>query len=239
MSLQLSSPFDSSSADHSSHALTLFPDVEIQSLIDNVSRRPTVHVRIQESEFRYFDSRNAHPEGHFDASIPRTTSMTVDQLSRVLRTAGIDMRKLDRSADNAMRLAAVARLVETLEPSRSLTEKTHAVAALPKWRLMRALRHIDANIGEAITLANLAAAAGLSRMYFAKQFRAATGIRPHDYVLRKRIERAQQMLAAKPAALVDIALSVGFQTQAHFTTVFKKFVGSTPCQWRREQPNVA
>jgi len=239
MSLQLSSTFDSSSADHSNYTLTSLPDVEIQSLIKNVSTRPTIHVRIQESEFHYFDSLNAHPQGHADASIPGTTSMTVDQLSRVLRTAGIDIRKLDRSANNAMRLAAVARLVETLEPSRSQTEKKRAVAELPKWRLMRVLKYIDANIGEPIALANLAAAAGLSRMYFAKQFRAATGIRPHDYVLRKRIERAQQMLAAKPAALVDIALSVGFQTQAHFTTVFKKFVGNTPCQWRREQPNVA
>jgi AraC family transcriptional regulator len=239
MSLQLSSRFDSSSADHSSHALTSSPDVEIQSLINNVATRPTIHVRIKESEFYYFDSLNAHPEGQSDASIPRETSMTVDQLSRVLRTAGIDIRKLDRSADNAMRLAAVARLVETLEPSQSQTEKRRAMTALPKWRLMRVLKYIDANIGEPITLANLANAAGLSRMYFAKQFRAATGIRPHDYVLRKRIERAQQMLAAKPAAVVDIALSVGFQTQAHFTTVFKKFVGDTPCQWRREQPNVA
>ena len=226
------------SADHSNHAFTSSPDVEIQSLIYNGSTRPTIHVRIQESEFHYFDSLNTHPEGHFDASIPRTLSMTVDQLSRVLRTAGIDIRKLDRSADNAMRLAAVARLVETLEPYQSQAAKRHTAAALPKWRLVRVLKYIDANIGEAITLANLAAAAGLSRMYFAKQFRAATGIRPHDYVLRKRIERAQQMLS-EPVALVDIALSVGFQTQAHFTSVFKRFVGNTPCQWRRERPHVA
>jgi AraC family transcriptional regulator len=57
--------------------------------------------------------------------------------------------------------------------------------------------------------------------------------------LRKRIERAQQQLAATSDALVDIALSVGFQTQAHFTTVFKRIAGSTPYQWRREQPKVA
>lgn len=192
------------------HALRSLPDVEIQSWINNISTRHT--------------------------SIPRNTSMTVDQLSRVLRIAGIDIQKLDRSADNAMRLAAMARLVDTLEPSRPETEKWRAGAVLPKWRLMRVLKFIDAHIGGPITLANLAAAAGLSRMYFARQFRAATGTRPHDYVLRKRIERAQQMLAAKPAVLADVALSVGFQTQAHFTTVFKKFVGNTPCRWRRQQP---
>jgi AraC-like DNA-binding protein len=124
-------------------------------------------------------------------------------------------------------------------PSVPETGKKRAVTALPKWRLMRVLSYIETNIGEPITLANLAATTGLSRMYFAKQFRATTGIRPHDFVLRKRIERAQQQLAATSDALVDIALSVGFQTQAHFTTVFKRIAGSTPYQWRREQPKVA
>jgi AraC family transcriptional regulator len=161
------------------------------------------------------------------------------QLSKVLRTAGIDVRKLDRSAENAVRLAVRASLVETLVPSVPETPKKRAVAALPKWRLLRVLRYIETNIAEPITLANLAATTGLSRMYFAKQFRATTGIRPHDFVLRKRIERAQHLLAATSGALVDIALSVGFQTQAHFTTVFKRIAGSTPCQWRREQPKVA
>jgi AraC-like DNA-binding protein len=169
----------------------------------------------------------------------RDRSMTVDELSKVLRTAGIDIRKLDRSAENAARLAAMASLVETLVPSVPATRRKRAVAALPKWRLMQVLRYIETHIGEPITLANLAATAGLSRMYFAKQFRTTTGMRPHDFVLRKRIERAQQLLAATSDALVDIALSVGFQTQAHFTTVFKNIVGSTPYQWRREQPKVA
>jgi AraC family transcriptional regulator len=169
----------------------------------------------------------------------RDRPMTVDQLSRVLRTAGIDIRELDGSSDSAARRAIVTSLVETLVPSVPQTEKKRAVAALPKWRLMRVLRYIETNIGQPITLANLAATAGLSRMYFAKQFRATTGIRPHDFVLRKRVERAQQLLATTSDALVDVALSVGFQTQAHFTTVFKNIVGSTPYQWRREQPKIA
>jgi AraC family transcriptional regulator len=160
-------------------------------------------------------------------------------LSKVLRTAGIDIRQLNRSTENAARLAVLASLVETLAPSVPATGKQRAAAALPKWRLTQVLRYIEANIGEPITLANLAATAGMSRMYFAKQFRTTTGIRPHDFVLRKRIERAQQLLAATSDALVDVALGVGFKTQAHFTTVFKKVVGRTPYQWRREQPKVA
>jgi AraC-like DNA-binding protein len=137
-----------------------------------------------------------------------------------------------------MRLAVVASLVETLEPAHPKADRQRAVAALPKWRLRRVLTYIDANIGVSLTLANLSAAAGLSRMHFARQFRAATGMRPHDYVLRRRIARAQQMLPVTSNPLIDIALSVGFQTQAHFTTVFKRIVGSTPSQWRVEQLNV-
>jgi AraC-like DNA-binding protein len=191
------------------------------------------------NEFKYLDYLGARPDGYCEESVPRKVPMTVDQLSRVLRTAGIDIRKLDRSAENAVRLAVMANLVETLAPSVTDPGSARAVATLPKWRLMRVLTYIETNMGERITLANLAAAAGLSRMYFAKQFRAATGMRPHDFVLRKRIERAQQMLAETSDALVDIALSVGFQTQAHFTTVFKKFAGYTPYQFRREQPKAA
>jgi AraC family transcriptional regulator len=251
ISFQLSSTINASSPDQSEHPFTSLAEVEIRShalrhdsLRDSshpISRpmQPTLHVQIQESVFYYFDSLSARSDGHSDATVPQKISMTVHQLSKVLRTAGIDIRKLNRSAENAMRLAVMASLVETLEPSHLEMGKSCSVAALPKWRLKRVLTYIDANIGAPITLANLAATAGLSRMYFAKQFRAATGLRPHDYVLRKRIERAQQMLAARSDALVDIALSVGFQTQAHFTTVFRKIVGHTPCQWRREQLDVA
>lgn len=193
---------------------------------------------LQAATLRYFDYLDARPDGRSDDSVPQRVSITVDQLSRVLRTAGIDIRRLHRSTENAVRLAAMASLVETLAPPVPETERKPAVAAFPKWRLMRVLRYVETNIGEPITLANLAATVGLSRMYFAKQFRATTGIRPHDFVLRKRIERAQQLLAATSDALVDIALSVGFQTQAHFTTVFKKFTGTTPYQWRMEQPRI-
>jgi AraC family transcriptional regulator len=177
--------------------------------------------------------------GPISAPMRRNASMTVDQLSKVLRTAGIDIRKLDRSAENAVRLAVMANLVETLAPSVADTATPRVVTTLPKWRLTRVLTYIETNIGERITLANLAASAGLSRMYFAKQFRATTGMRPHDFVLRKRIARAQQLLAETSDALVDIALSVGFHTQAHFTTVFKRISGNTPYQFRREQPGVA
>ncbi|WP_271590417.1 helix-turn-helix domain-containing protein [Bradyrhizobium sp. CCBAU 53415] len=107
-----------------------------------------------------------------------------------------------------------------------------AVRSLQKWRLKRVMQYVDDNLDAKVTLQHLAAVAGLSRMHFAAQFRAAVGMRPHDYLLKRRIERAQELLQRSDISLVDIALTVGFQTQAHFTTVFKRFAGDTPYQWR-------
>ncbi len=107
------------------------------------------------------------------------------------------------------------------------------VCALPKWRLRRVLTYIEQNIAEPITLGDLAGAAGLSRMHFAAQFKAATGCRPHEHLLQHRIETAQAMMSNSDIALVEVALSVGFQTQSHFSTVFKRVAGQTPGKWRR------
>jgi AraC family transcriptional regulator len=108
------------------------------------------------------------------------------------------------------------------------------VSELPKWRLKRAVDYMAAHLAEPICLADIAASTGLTRMHFAAGFRAATGLRPHEYLLRRRIERAQELLASSRLPLVQIAFEVGFKTQAHFTTVFSKFVGVTPNAWRRQ-----
>lgn len=163
----------------------------------------------------------------------------LDRLAKALVEAGVNPDKLDRRAENEKRLAIVARLFELpISPDTELLREQparRAPSALPKWRLKRVVEYVDAHISEQITLADLASAAGMSRMYFASQFRVSTGMRPHDYVLRKRVEQAQHLLTTTSESLVQIALSVGFQTQAHFTTIFKKITGNTPLRWRREQ----
>jgi AraC family transcriptional regulator len=106
-------------------------------------------------------------------------------------------------------------------------------APLQKWRLKRVLDYVEGHLGDPIKLRDLAAAAGFTRMHFAAQFRAAVGMRPHHYVLRRRVERSRELLRDPSLTLVEIALSVGFRTQAHFTTVFRRQVGTTPHRWRR------
>lgn len=106
--------------------------------------------------------------------------------------------------------------------------------ALPKWRLKRFDQFLADNIDKRISLGDMAASVGLSRMHFAAQFRAATGFRPREYLLYTRIERAKAMMLESDMPLVEIALSIGFNAQAHFSTVFKRFTSKAPAQWKQE-----
>ncbi len=116
------------------------------------------------------------------------------------------------------------------EISPSTTRRT---TPLSKWRLKRAVEYIDAHLDSPVALADVAGAAGLTRMHFAAQFRAATGVRPHDYLVRRRIAKAQTMLATTDMPIAQLALAVGFSSQAHFAVVFKRFSGLTPLRWRQ------
>jgi AraC family transcriptional regulator len=145
-----------------------------------------------------------------------------DVLCRTLvERGGADDRRYAQSVGQTlvMHIARMDRLQST-------------VNALPKWRLKRVQEFIGAHLSEPISLADMAATAGLSRMHFAAQFRAATGYRPHDYLLQQRIESAKEILSNTGMPLAQIALALGFQAQAHFSTVFKRFTGETPGRWR-------
>ena len=134
---------------------------------------------------------------------------------------------------SSIALAIVTRLVMSHEVWR-VTDRSCRVCELPKWRLKRAVDYVDAHLAEPIRLCDMANAAGLSRMHFAAQFRAATGVRPREYLLRRRIERAKDLLASADLTLVDIAMSIGFANQSHFSTVFGRIEGQAPGRWRRE-----
>jgi AraC-like DNA-binding protein len=96
----------------------------------------------------------------------------------------------------------------------------------------RAKSYLRDNLGERVTLDELAAAAGLSRFRLVHAFVAAVGLPPHAYQLQLRIERARQLLQdGLPAA--QAAVDLGFVDQAHFIRHFKKIMRVTPGQYAR------
>ncbi|MET4279418.1 MULTISPECIES: AraC family transcriptional regulator [unclassified Bradyrhizobium] len=141
----------------------------------------------------------------------------------------------DRQCMESLRLAIAVRkfgLRTAAEGTDWVSVRGRHVQGLQKWRLKRVIDYIDAAMSSKINSRDLAAVAGLSRMHFASQFRVATGLRPHEFLLQRRIRRAAELMRDTTMPIIEIALSVGFQTQAHFTTVFKQFTGCTPRNWR-------
>ncbi len=99
-------------------------------------------------------------------------------------------------------------------------------------RLNRVLAYIEEHVEERVGVRSLAAAAQMSPFHFSRKFKEATGVPPHAYVTRLRMERARFYLAHTAAPMSEIARRIGYQTQAHFTCVFHQNEGTTPRAWR-------
>jgi len=193
-----------------------------------------LHLHVPNSMVAEFDREISGGEAAVQID---SSTLARDPASEVLGRSLLDADKIGGSfgqlyADsvcNAVlaRLLSLSRQTEVLERRR--------VSGLAKWRLKRALDFVEARYADPVTLCDMAAATGLTRMHFAAQFKAAMGLRPHEYLLRRRIDHAQEMLVRTGMSVVDIALAVGFQTQSQFTTVFKRFTGKPPHAWRASQ----
>ena len=110
---------------------------------------------------------------------------------------------------------------------------------LAPWQLRRVMSHIDANLETPIRNEDLARVAGLSPFHFNVAFRNSVGDSPHQYIIRRRIERAQGLMLSTDSALSDIAAQCGLADQAHLTRLFRKVVGESPAAWRRARETAA
>ncbi len=138
---------------------------------------------------------------------------------------------LNRLQAEGLSIAIIAALLQT-HSNRSVPPESLKRHGLAGWQVRRVQDFIQAHIAEPLSLQVLANVLNLSRMHFAGQFLRATGLRPHEYLLQERIRKAQQLLMSSSTPLIQIALMVGFETQSHFSTVFKRFAGESPAQWR-------
>jgi AraC family transcriptional regulator len=104
---------------------------------------------------------------------------------------------------------------------------------LTRLQANRAREFLAAHVAKEVALIDVARACGLSRGHFAKAFRVSTGLTPHQWLQRCRIDMAKEMLRKPEQPIVDIAASCGFADQSHLTRVFSRFVGASPAAWRR------
>jgi AraC family transcriptional regulator len=154
----------------------------------------------------------------------RTTMLAVDA---ELRAGGVGGPLIIESLANVL----AVHLIRHIFGLRRLATRTDGV--LPRRKLSTIVDYIMANLNGSPTLEQMAALVHLSPDHFTRQFKAATGLPPHQFLITRRVERAQQLLRGRGGvSLAEVAIGVGFSDQSQFSFHFKRIVGVTPGQFR-------
>jgi AraC family transcriptional regulator len=99
--------------------------------------------------------------------------------------------------------------------------------------LTRVLDYIRANLGRDLAITELAAVAHMSPHHFSLCFKRSVGVAPHQWVVRTRVREARRLLRARSMSVAQVALSLGFASQSHFTDTFRRLTGTTPKRYQR------
>jgi AraC family transcriptional regulator len=141
----------------------------------------------------------------------------------------------DRLAVESLANLMAVHLIRNTSASRGPIRGTDA--ALPQRKLRAVVEYVEEHLDTALTLKRIAAAAHLSPYHFARRFKAAMGMPPHQYVIARRVERARQLLRESDFSLAAIAACAGFSDQSQLSRHFKRLTGVTPRQFRMSARN--
>jgi AraC family transcriptional regulator len=142
------------------------------------------------------------------------------------------------AAESLANVLAVHLIRHVLKPCKPERRRD---GTLPRGRLRAVVAYIEGHLDASPSLEQMAAVARLSPYHFARQFKGATGLPPHQYVIARRVERAKQLLQVDGnLTLAEVAVRAGFSDQSVFCRHFKRLLGVTPRQFRTpariEQP---
>jgi AraC family transcriptional regulator len=99
-------------------------------------------------------------------------------------------------------------------------------------RFAPAFALMDAHFRREPPLAQVAAAVGLSPVHFHRRFRAAFRTTPHEYMLRRRMDLAYQLLSGGTAPIAEVAAACGYEDQFYFSRVFRRRFKASPARFR-------
>jgi AraC family transcriptional regulator len=93
--------------------------------------------------------------------------------------------------------------------------------------------YMDSHLSEKTSISDLAALVDLTRFHFIRAFKQSAGVPPHQFMIRRRVDRAKEMLAEQSASIAEIAARTGFGSPVQMTRAFRRVVGTTPSAFRR------
>ena len=170
--------------------------------------------------------RNASLSGSICDDIGGTLARLLTEARSALPTNPVEAEHcINRAA------AILARARETIACDETAVNR----GGLGPWQAHRAEGMIEKNLHTKLPVEALADAVRLSTGHFRRAFRHTFGIAPHGYILRRRIDRAKELMLTTNDPLADIALACGLADQAHFSSVFRRIERESPNAWRRRR----
>lgn len=115
----------------------------------------------------------------------------------------------------------------------NVTHWQEPVKGLSAWQMRRAEELIAHHLADGISVTELAQECSLSRSYFTRAFKRSTGMAPHEWLLKMRVDKAKQLMLHSRLNLSQIGLDCGFADQSHFSRIFLRLTGTSPSRWRR------
>jgi AraC family transcriptional regulator len=144
-------------------------------------------------------------------------------------------RELEHDHEAAKASLTTACTILKSEIERHSGVKQSGTAGLTGWQVARVRSFIDKNLHRTIHTRDLSAVARRSPAHFSRSFKLTFGEPPHAYVVKRRLEKACNLMVTSSASLSEIALSAGFSDQAHLCKLFRQAFGQSPASWRRER----
>ncbi len=217
--------------DGSPHAVNFLPPgVESQwrwrNTIDSTHYQlsPALISKAAEEAFDLDPSRVDFPIRYYDRSSPEVID-TLTALRQELLTGGPGGRLCAESLANVL----VVQLIRQMSNRQGSNGGIRGSGGRLARHALRAVEeYIHAHLDQNIALADLADVAHLSEFHYARLFKQTTGLPPHQFLIRLRVERAKRLIAAGRLSLAQIAIDVGFSDQSQLNRHFKRLVGVTP-----------
>lgn len=172
--------------------------------------------------------------GRSDVCLTRQYGVQSPPLEHLVRAL---ISETERQGESGVAFVeALAAAVSLHLASHFASRPSHEAAprgGLPPRRLRAVLELVEARQGEGVGLEDMAAEARLSPFHFARAFKKATGVTPHQHVLQRRLERAKELLTRADSGIGDVAFRLGFSDQSHLTRLFRRQYGMTPRAYQR------
>lgn len=199
-----------------------FPDISSLSMLSDIKREfssvPVVMFTEQHSEALAVWALRARVWNYFVKPVaPESVLSSLDMLARLM-------------ADSGSRAAR-----GTVFPPQPLPEDARFQKHRGEDKVVEiATAHIEQHLHHKLLQSDIASRCGTTSFQLSRAFKRAFGITFQDYIMRRRLEKATELLRNDSASVVDVCWSVGFRDASHFTKMFQRHTGMTPSQYRQK-----